>query len=168
MENSLTDSVLVRETMLVRHQMFDELVLARKASTQDAARTMVEMAVEAGRRGMSGSDVTSQIAFASIMPEATMVRTVMAFMDGMKVETWSRKLSKWSSFWIASGQKNQRRFAFFDEDLPDCAVKQYCSQETVLVKEICIVNEIRRWHVCGRAKWHDWTSGVGSQKRTRP
>jgi hypothetical protein len=112
-ENSLTDSVLVRETMLVRHQMFDELVLARKASTQDAARTMVEMAVEAGRRGMSGSDVTSQIAFASIMPEATVMRTAMTFMDGMKVETWSRKLSKWSSFWIASRQKSQRRFAFF-------------------------------------------------------
>jgi hypothetical protein len=93
-QNSLTDSVLVREVMLVRHQMFDELVLARESSTRDAARATGEVTVEAGGRGMSGSDVTSQIAFASIMLEATVVRTVMAFMDGVKIEAWSRKWGK--------------------------------------------------------------------------
>ena len=53
------NSVLVREAMLVRHQMIDELVLAREASTRDAARAVVEVTVEAGRRGMSSSNVTS-------------------------------------------------------------------------------------------------------------
>jgi hypothetical protein len=47
--------------------------------------------VEAGGRGMSGSNVTSQIALASIMLEATVVRTVMAFIDCLEVEAWSRK-----------------------------------------------------------------------------
>jgi len=58
-QNSLINSVLVREAMLVRHQMIDELVLAREASTRDAARAVVEVTVEAGRRGMSSSNVTS-------------------------------------------------------------------------------------------------------------
>jgi hypothetical protein len=58
-ENSLTDSVLVREVMLVRHQMVNEFVLAREASTSDTARARVEMAVESGGRSMSTSDVTS-------------------------------------------------------------------------------------------------------------
>jgi hypothetical protein len=106
-ENGLTDSVLVRKSMLVRHQMFNELVLTREASTLHAARARMEMTVEAGRRGMSGSDMTSQIAFASIMLEAEVVRTVMAFMDGMEVEARS------SRFWIASGQKNQSHFTSF-------------------------------------------------------
>lgn len=87
----MIDSVLMGEMMLVRHQMFDELVLARKALTRDAARTMMEMAVEAGGRGVSGSDVTGQIAFASIMLEATVVWTVMALIDGIGIETWNRK-----------------------------------------------------------------------------
>jgi hypothetical protein len=34
------------EMMLVRHQMFDELVLARKVPTRNAARTTVKMAVK--------------------------------------------------------------------------------------------------------------------------
>jgi hypothetical protein len=49
----------MREVMLVRHQMFDELIPAREASTADAARAVVEVTVEAGGRGMSGSYVTS-------------------------------------------------------------------------------------------------------------
>lgn len=40
---------------------------------------------------MSSNDVTSQIAFASIMLETTVVWTVMASIDGVKVEAWSRK-----------------------------------------------------------------------------
>ena len=87
----MIDSVLMGEMMLVRYQMFVELVLARKALTRDAARTMMEMAVEAGGRSMSTSDVTSQIAFASIMLKARVVWTVMAFMDCAEVEAWSRK-----------------------------------------------------------------------------
>jgi hypothetical protein len=51
----------------------------------------MEVAVEAGGRGMSTSDVTSQIAFASIMLKARVVWTVMAFMDCAEVEAWSRK-----------------------------------------------------------------------------
>jgi hypothetical protein len=51
----------------------------------------MEMTVEAGGRGMNGCNVTSQIAFASIMLEATVVRTVMAFIDCMEVETRNRK-----------------------------------------------------------------------------
>jgi hypothetical protein len=90
-QNSLKNSVFVREVMLVRHQMFDKLVLTREASTRDAARTFVEVTVEAGGCGMSSSDVTSQIAFASIMPEATVARTVMAFIDCVEVEAWSRE-----------------------------------------------------------------------------
>jgi orotate phosphoribosyltransferase-like protein len=90
-ENSLTDGVFVRETMLIRHQMFDELVLARETSTWNAARTMMKVTMEAGGCGMNGSDMANQIAFASIMSQATMVRTVMAFMDDVKVEAWNRK-----------------------------------------------------------------------------
>jgi hypothetical protein len=90
-QNSFINSVVVRETMLVRHQMFDQLVLAREASTRDAARAFVEMTVEARGCGMSSSDVTSQIAFASIMLEATVARTVMPFIDRAEVEIWSRK-----------------------------------------------------------------------------
>jgi hypothetical protein len=74
--------------MLVRHQMFDEFILAREASTSDAARALVEMTVEAGGCGMSGSHVTSQIAFSSIMLEATVVWTVMALIDGIGIEAW--------------------------------------------------------------------------------
>ena len=77
------------EMMLVRHQMFDELVLAREAPTRDTARTMTKVTVEAGGRGVSGRDVTSQIAFASIMLEATVVWTVMALIDGIRIETWN-------------------------------------------------------------------------------
>jgi len=84
--NSLINSILVREAMLVRHQVFDELILAREASTRDAARAIVEVTVEARGRDMSCSDMTSQITFASIMLEATVVWTVMAFIDCMEVE----------------------------------------------------------------------------------
>ena len=90
----MIDSVLMGEMMLVRHQMFDELVLARKALTRDAARTMMEVAVEAGGRGVSGSDMTSQIALASIMLEATVVWTVMALVDGIRIETWNWEENK--------------------------------------------------------------------------
>jgi hypothetical protein len=90
-QNSLINSVLVREAMLVRHQMFDQLVLTGEASTRDAARAFVEVTVEAGGRDVSGGDVTSQIAFASIMLKARVVWTVMAFMDCAEVEAWSRK-----------------------------------------------------------------------------
>jgi hypothetical protein len=38
------------------------------------------------RARMSSSDVTSQIAFASVMLEATVARTVMAFVDCAEVE----------------------------------------------------------------------------------
>jgi hypothetical protein len=93
--------------------MLDQLVLAREASTRDAARAFVEMAVETGGRGMSSSDVTSQIAFASIMLEATVVRTVMALIDCAEIEAWSRKWGKWSSFRIASGQNVSDAFTFF-------------------------------------------------------
>ena len=72
--------------MLIRHQMFDELILAREASTCDTARTAVEVTVEVRGRSMSSSDVTSQIAFASIMLEATVVWTVMAFISCVEVE----------------------------------------------------------------------------------
>ena len=71
--------------------MFDELILAREASTPDAARAVVEVTVEAGGRGMSGSHVTSQIAFASIMLEATVMWTVMALIDGIGIEAWNWK-----------------------------------------------------------------------------
>ena len=81
MQNSLIKSVLAREAMLIRHQMFDELILARKASTCDAARTVMEVTVEARGRSMNSGDVASQIAFASIMLVATVVWTVMAFID---------------------------------------------------------------------------------------
>jgi len=91
MQNSLINGVLMREAMLVRHQMFDELVLAREASTRDAARAVVEVTLKARGRGMSSSDVTSQIAFASIILEATMVWTVIAFSDCGEVEAWSWK-----------------------------------------------------------------------------
>lgn len=101
----MTDSVLMREAMLIRHQMFDELVLAREASAWNAARTRVEVTVEARGGGMSSSDVTGQIAFASIMLEARMVGTVMALADDVKAEAWSEKWGKWFRFWIASGQK---------------------------------------------------------------
>ena len=49
----------------------------------------MEVTVEAGGRGMSGSNMTSQIALASIMLEATVVRTVMTF-DCVEVEAWSQ------------------------------------------------------------------------------
>ena len=71
--------------------MFDELVLAREASTRNTARAVVEVTVETRGRNMSSNDVTSQIAFASIMLETTVVWTVMASIDGVKVEAWSRK-----------------------------------------------------------------------------
>jgi hypothetical protein len=71
--------------------MFDELVLAREASTRNTARAVVEVTVEARGRNMSSSDVTSQIAFASIMLETTVMWTVMASIDGVKVEAWNRK-----------------------------------------------------------------------------
>jgi hypothetical protein len=77
--------------MLIRHQMFDELIPAREASTADAARAVVEVTVEAGGRGMSCSYVTSQIAFASIMLEATVVWTVVALVDGIWIEAWTWK-----------------------------------------------------------------------------
>jgi hypothetical protein len=79
------------EMMLVRHQMFDELVLARKTPTRDAARTMMKVTVEAGGRGVSGRDMTSQIAFTSIMLEATMVWTVMALIDDIGIGNWNWK-----------------------------------------------------------------------------
>ena len=69
----MINSVLVREAMLVRHQVFDELILAREASTRDTARAVVEVTVKAEGRGMSSSDATSQIAFTSIMLEATVM-----------------------------------------------------------------------------------------------
>jgi hypothetical protein len=87
-QNSLINSVLVREAMLVRHQMFDQLILAGEALTGDAARAFGEVTVEAGGGDMSSSDVTSQIGFASIMLEAKVARTVMAFIDCRKVKVW--------------------------------------------------------------------------------
>jgi hypothetical protein len=90
-QNSLINGILVREAMLVRHQVFDQLVLTGEASTRDAARAFVEVTVEAGGRDVSGGDVTSQIAFASIMLEATAARTVMAFIDCTEVEAWRWK-----------------------------------------------------------------------------
>jgi hypothetical protein len=71
--------------------MFDELVLAREASTRNTARAVVKVTVEARGRSMSSSDVTSQIAFASIMLETTVVWTVMASIDDVKIKAWSRK-----------------------------------------------------------------------------
>jgi hypothetical protein len=84
----------MREMMLIRHQMLYEVVLAREASAWDAARAMMEVTVEAGGRDMSGSDVTSQIALASIMLEATLVWTVMALIDDIRIETWNWEENK--------------------------------------------------------------------------
>jgi hypothetical protein len=39
---------------------------------------------------MSGSNVTNQIALTSIMLEATVVRTVMAFIDCVEIEAWNQ------------------------------------------------------------------------------
>ena len=59
---------------------------AREASSRDITRVVVHMTLEAGRCCMSASHVASQIAFASVMLEAAVVWTVIAFIDGVKVD----------------------------------------------------------------------------------
>jgi hypothetical protein len=75
----------MREAILLRLQVVDELVLAREASARDITRAAVDM-MEAGRCRMSASHMASQIAFESVMFEAAVVWTVTAFIDGVKVD----------------------------------------------------------------------------------
>ena len=142
MQRSLVDSLLMRDAMLLRLQMVDKLILPWEASTGDAARAAVEVALEAEGCSMSVGHVASQVSFAGVMPEAALVWTVMALFAIVKaVQTLVKKsplpcLGDCVNLASSSGPLK----------------RDYSSQE--ILEEKCILRKVR-WRVSRWLEWHD-------------